>query len=185
MRIRTNCSLAITRIWVVDERVGGSRRGYGRKKGKKEEGLRRGGRWEGTSEAPSETEWHLHWLPAKSHLIKMSGRRLGTSQGNTVWMSSLEEVSCEEDTRGGRGDLIFFDDAEQRAEKETGQTREGSPRERVIAHVDPTGSLIAARSADQHFHRDAINRRKGERFFFSLCCLSRFTRGGRCTRSKM
>lgn len=35
-------------------------------------------------EGESETEWHLHWLPAKSHLIKMSERRLGTSQGNTV-----------------------------------------------------------------------------------------------------
>lgn len=59
----------------------------------------------------NEREWHLHWLSAKSHLIKMSERRLETSQGNTVWMSSLEEPSLQDSdwvTRGPPRLSLYF-----------------------------------------------------------------------------
>lgn len=59
---------------------------------RKEKGTKKdGGRERIGCGRENEREWHLHWLTAKSHLIKMSERRLETSQGNTVWMSSLEE----------------------------------------------------------------------------------------------
>lgn len=52
---------------------------------RKEKGIKKdGGRERIGCGRENEREWHLHWFTAKSHLIKMSERRLETSQGNTV-----------------------------------------------------------------------------------------------------
>lgn len=104
VRIQTNCGIAISgnRRTKMCSEGWRTRKEKGTKKDRGCERIRCG--------RENEREWHLHWLTAKSHLIKMSERRLETSQGNTVWMSSLEELSLRDSAWVTRETvLIFFD----------------------------------------------------------------------------
>lgn len=87
VRIQTNCGIAISgnRSTKMCSGREGGRKGEVAGAMRKEKGTKKdGGRKRIGCGRANEREWHLHWLTAKSHLIKMSERRLETSQGNMV-----------------------------------------------------------------------------------------------------
>lgn len=102
-RIQINCGIAITVIGVLKciwEGGGRDVQGKGMK-----------GAWKSRMVGRTKENGICTGLSAKSHLIKMSERRLETSQGNTVWMSSLEEPSLQDSawvTRGPPRLSLYF-----------------------------------------------------------------------------
>lgn len=71
LRIQTNCGIAISGSRSTEMCSGRVADATRKEKGTKKDG----GRERIGCGRENEREWHLHWLTAKSHLIKMSERR--------------------------------------------------------------------------------------------------------------